>query len=43
MDLWKLNGTTKKDLYPLTFTKQVLDMVASHEVDSFLDGFSNYH
>lgn len=33
----------QKDLYPLPFTKQVLNMVASHEVDSFLDGFCNYH
>jgi hypothetical protein len=38
-----LNATTKKDLYPLPFAKQVLDMVASRAIDSFLDGFSNYH
>jgi len=29
--------------YPLPFTKEVLDMVASHEMYSFLDGFSSYH
>jgi hypothetical protein len=35
--------TTKKDPYPLTFMEEVLDMVASHEFYSFLNGCSNYH
>jgi hypothetical protein len=37
VDFHKLNATTKKDPYPLPFTKEVLDMVANHEVYSFLD------
>jgi hypothetical protein len=43
VDFCKLNVTTKKDPYPLPFTKEVLDMVVSHELYSFLDGFSGYH
>jgi hypothetical protein len=39
----KLNAIMKKDPYPLHFRKEVLDMVARHEVYSFLDGFSGYH
>jgi hypothetical protein len=37
VDFCKLNVATKKDPYPLPFTEVVLDMVASHEVYSFLD------
>jgi hypothetical protein len=33
----------KKIPYPLQFMKEVLDMIARHEVYSFLDGFSGYH
>jgi hypothetical protein len=43
VDFQQLNATTKKDPYPLSFTKEVLDEVASHEVYSFLDGFFGYH
>jgi hypothetical protein len=43
MDFQKLNVVTKKDPYPLPFMEEVLDMVAGHEVYSFLDGFSSYH
>jgi hypothetical protein len=43
IDFQKLNVTTKKDLYPLLFTNEVLDKVAGHEVYSFLDGFLGYH
>jgi len=43
MDFRKLNATTKKDPYPLPFIEEVLNMVAGHEVYSFLDGFSSYH
>ena len=31
------------DAFPLPFTNGVLDMVARHEVYSFLDGFSGYN
>ncbi len=37
------NATTKKDPYPLTYTKEVLDEMAGHDVYLFLDGFSSYH
>jgi hypothetical protein len=37
VDFWSLNVATKKYLYPLPFTKEVLDKVASHKVYSFLD------
>jgi hypothetical protein len=43
VEFWKLNIATKKDPYPLPFTKEVLDMVAEHEVYTFLDGFLGYH
>lgn len=42
VDFRKLNATTKKDPY-LPFTKEVLDMVAGHEMYSFLTGFLGYH
>jgi len=38
----KLNIATKKDLYPLPFTTEVLNIVARYEVYSFLDGYSGY-
>jgi hypothetical protein len=37
VDFRKLNVATKKDPYPLPFMKVVLDMVASHEINFFLD------
>ncbi len=43
VDIHKLNVATKKDPYPLPFIEEILDMVAGHEMCSFLDGFSNYH
>ncbi len=43
IDFWKLNTTTKKDLYPSPFTNEALDKVVGHEVYSNLDGFSEYH
>ncbi len=43
MDFRKLNATKKKNPYPLPFMEKVLDMVAWHEVYSFLDGFFGYH
>ncbi len=38
----KLNIATKKDLYPLSFTTEVLNIVARYEVYFFLDGYSGY-
>jgi hypothetical protein len=32
VDFRRINATMKKDPYPLSFTKEVLDMVARHEV-----------
>jgi hypothetical protein len=43
MDFQRLDATVKKDTYPLPFTEEVLDEVASHEVYLFLEGFFNYH
>jgi hypothetical protein len=37
VDFQKLNVATKKNQYPLPFTKEVLEMVATHEEYSFLD------
>jgi hypothetical protein len=37
VDFRKLIATTKKNPYPLPFTKEVLDMVTRHKVYSFLD------
>ncbi|CAM6084743.1 unnamed protein product [Calypogeia fissa] len=42
-DFKKLNDAIVKDFYPLPFTDMVLDMVAGHEVYSFLDGYSGYN
>jgi hypothetical protein len=43
VDFQKFNIATKKNPYPLAFTKEVLDMVARHEVYSFPNGFLGYH
>jgi hypothetical protein len=43
VDFKKLNATIKKDLYPLPFTDEVINIVVEHEVYTFLDGFSGYH
>jgi hypothetical protein len=37
IDFCKLNSTTKKDPYPLLFTKEVLDAIARHDIYLFLD------
>ncbi|CAM6082494.1 unnamed protein product [Calypogeia fissa] len=42
-DFRKLNDVTLKDFYPLPFTDIVLDIVAGHEVYSFLDGYLGYN
>jgi len=43
VDFRKLNAVTKKDPYLLPFTDEVINIVAGHEVYTFLDGFSRYH
>jgi hypothetical protein len=43
VDYKKLNGTTKKDLYPLPFINEVINIVVGHEMYTFLNGFSRYH
>jgi hypothetical protein len=39
----KFNVTTKKDPYMLPFTNEVINIIAKHEVYTFLDGFFGYH
>jgi hypothetical protein len=39
----KLNASTKKDPYPLSFIDEVLNIVTWYELYSFLDGYSRYH
>ena len=43
VDHRKLNATTKSDPFPRPFSNTLLDAVASHEMYSFLDGFSSYN
>ena len=43
VDYRKLNVATTTDAFLLPFTDGVLDVVASHEVYSFLDGFNGYN
>jgi hypothetical protein len=43
VDFRKLNVATKKDPYMLPFTDEVINIVAGHEVYTFLDGFFRYH
>ena len=42
-DFRKLNATTKKDYFPLSFTDMILDHVSEQECYSFLDEFSGYN
>jgi hypothetical protein len=43
VDFKKLNVATKKDPYLLSFTDEVINTIAGHEVYTFLNGFSRYH
>jgi len=38
-----MNVATKKNLYPLPFTNEVINSVLGHEVYTILDGFSRYN
>nr|GEU86495.1 RNA-directed DNA polymerase homolog [Tanacetum cinerariifolium] len=42
IDYRKLNNTTRKDHFPLSFIDQMLERLAGHEYYCFLDGFSGY-
>jgi hypothetical protein len=39
----KLNATTNKYPYALPFIDEYLNIVARHDVYSFLDGYFGYH
>ena len=43
VDYRKLNVVTITDAFPLPFIDSVLDVVARHDMYSFLDGFSGYN
>ena len=43
IDYRKLNTTTRKDHYPLTFIDQMLDRLAGHSHYCFLDGYFGYN
>ncbi|GJX61387.1 putative nucleotidyltransferase, ribonuclease H, partial [Tanacetum coccineum] len=42
IDYRKLNDTTKKDHFPLSFINQMLDRLSGNEYYCFLDGFSGF-
>jgi hypothetical protein len=39
----KFNATTMKDPYLLIFTNKVINIIAGHEVYTFLNGFFRHH
>ena len=43
IDYRKLNTTTKKDHYSLSFIDQMLDKLAGHLYYCFLDGYFGYN
>jgi hypothetical protein len=43
VDFKKLNIAIKNDPYPLPFPNGILNIVTSHDVYSFLDGYYGYH
>jgi hypothetical protein len=43
IDLRKLNDVCLYDLFPTSFTDEVLENVGGHEAYSFTDGLSGYH
>ena len=43
IDYRKLNVMTVTNTFPLPFTDGALDVVASHEIYNFLEGFSGYN
>ncbi|CAN6557483.1 unnamed protein product [Malus baccata var. baccata] len=43
IDYRKLNATTRKDHFPLSFLDQMLERLAGHSFYCFLDGYSGYN
>ena len=43
IDYIKLNTTTRKDHFPLSFIDQMLDRLEGHPHLCFLDGYSGYN
>jgi hypothetical protein len=43
VDFKKLNVETNIDPYPLPFMNEVINIIAGHEVYTFLNEFSRYH
>ena len=43
VDYRKLNATTVTNSFPLPFTDGILNVMAGHEIYSFLDGFNGYN
>lgn len=43
VDYQKLNAQTKKDSFPLSFLDSILDTIASHDMYSFMHGYSGYN
>jgi hypothetical protein len=43
VDFKKLNKATKKYLYPLPFSNEILNTIARYESYSFLDGYLRCH
>ncbi|XP_059074059.1 uncharacterized protein LOC131874570 [Cryptomeria japonica] len=43
VDFRCLNTVTIKDPFPIPFTDNILEVVAGHEIYSFMDGFSRYN
>jgi hypothetical protein len=43
IDYRKLNMTTKKDHFPLSFIDEMLEQLAKHSFFYFLDGYLGYH
>ena len=43
IDYRKLNASTRKDHFPLSFVDQMLERVVGYEFYCFLDGYSGYN
>jgi hypothetical protein len=43
IDYCKLNATTRKDHFPLSFIDQMVERLAGHKYYCFLDGYFGYN
>jgi hypothetical protein len=43
IDYWKLNKSSWKDHFPLSFIDEMLEWLANHSFFCYLDGYSGYH